>query len=116
MAAHEQHDQRVVLVGDLGRYRLLQRSQGLPLPPRLLASQLIEQPALAGLDELAARLCGNTFARPMVGGGQQRLLDGVLGSIEIAESPCEHADDLRRQFAQQVLDSGGHVQRSSPTC
>jgi hypothetical protein len=50
------------------------------------------------------------------GGGQQGLLDGVLGRVEIARTACERAEDLRRQFAQQVLEVGLNVQRALPTC
>jgi hypothetical protein len=49
-------------------------------------------------------------------GSQQRFLDGVLGSVEVAKPANERAEDLRRQLAQQVLDTGGNVQRSPPTC
>ena len=51
-----------------------------------------------------------------VGGGEQRLLDGVLGGVEVAVPARERAEDLRRQLAQQVLDAGGSVQRSPPAC
>ena len=56
MAAHEQHDQRVVLVGDLARggscsAARLSRS----LRDRSLR-QLVDQPPLGGLDQPAARL------------------------------------------------------------
>jgi hypothetical protein len=48
------------------------------------------------------------------GGGDQRLLYRVLGSGEIAGAPSKRAEDLRRQLAQQVLDSAVDVQRSPP--
>jgi hypothetical protein len=49
------------------------------------------------------------------GGREQRFLDHVLGGIEVARPANEQAGDLRRQLAQQVLDSRRHAQRSSPT-
>jgi len=56
----------------------------------------------------------------MIGGRQQRLLDGVLGSVEVAIPANERAKDLRRQLAQQVLDRvvdvRRDVQRRPPTC
>jgi hypothetical protein len=39
----------------------------------------------------------------VVGGRDQRLLDRVLGGIEIAPSSGQDGEDLRRQVAQQVL-------------
>jgi hypothetical protein len=47
----------------------------------------------------------------MRGGREQRLLDGVLGRVEVAIPANERAKDLRRQLAQQVLDRGRDVQR-----
>ena len=41
----------------------------------------------------------------MHGGREQRLLDGVLGGVEVAVPAHERAEDLRRQLAQQVLDT-----------
>jgi hypothetical protein len=40
----------------------------------------------------------------MVGSGDQRLLDRVLGRVEVARTASERAEDLRRQGAEQVLD------------
>ena len=42
--------------------------------------------------------------RPLLGRGQQRLLDGVLARVELAVASDERAEDLRRQTAQQALD------------
>jgi hypothetical protein len=38
------------------------------------------------------------------GGREQRLLDGILRGVEVAVPANERAKDLRRKFAQQVLD------------
>jgi hypothetical protein len=48
----------------------------------------------------------------MRGRRQERVLDGVLGSGEVAAPASERAEDLRRELAQQVIDIGGDVQRS----
>ncbi|TQL88089.1 hypothetical protein FB559_8703 [Actinoallomurus bryophytorum] len=51
---------------------------------------------------------------PLEGGGEQCLLRGVLGGVEVAEAPYDRAEDLRRQVARQVLDPGRRSgQRSS---
>src|SRR4249919_227319 len=114
MAAHEEQDQGVVLIGDLQRRRLLRRSQALALPPGLLASPLVDHPPRGGLDEPAARLRRNTVLRPVQSSCHERFLDSVLGSLEVAVPANERAEDLRRQLAQQVLDAGRYVQRSPP--
>ena len=45
---------------------------------------------------------------PLQRGGQQRFLGGVLAQVEVPVPAYQRAEDLRRQFAQQVL--GGPVQ------
>ena len=59
-------------------------------------------------------LLRDPLRRPVRGRGEQRLLHGVLGGVEVAVPADEHAEDLRRQLAQQVLDVGRHAQRSPP--
>ncbi len=36
---------------------------------------------------------------------EERLLNRVLGGVEVAIPPDERAEDLRRQLPQQVLDT-----------
>ena len=52
---------------------------------------------------------------PLDRGCQQGLLDRVLARVEVAIAAHEHAEDLRREAAQQVLDAhrGAHI--SIPT-
>ena len=72
---------------------------------------LVDQPPRRRLDQPAARLLRNAVTRPAQSRGEQRLLDGVLGRVEIAEPANQRAEDLRRELAQQVLDAARHVQR-----
>jgi hypothetical protein len=74
-------------------------------PARALASMLVDQPAGGGRQEPAIGVVGDAVPRPVVGGGDQRLLDGVLGGVEVARAAGERAKDLRRQIAQQVLEA-----------
>ena len=115
MAAHEEHDQGVVPVRDLRRRRLLRRD-ALATPARLLAPPLVDQPALGGLQQPAAWALGNPVPRPVLSGSEERLLNGVLGGVEVAVPANERPEDLRRRLAQQVLDTDGRVQLSPPTC
>src|SRR4029450_5777146 len=112
MAAHEEHGQRVVLAGGLMRGRLLNGNELLAVPPRLLTSPLVDQPPGRGLHEPAARFLRHAVLRPPRRGREQRLLDGVLGQVEVAVPAHERAEDLRRQLAQHVLDTWRYVQRS----
>ena len=49
---------------------------------------------------------GTPLIGPLEGGGQQRLLDRVLARVELPVTAHEHAEDLRRQLAQQALGVG----------
>jgi hypothetical protein len=115
MAAEEQHRQRVVLAGDLRGRWFLGGRQVLAAPPGLLAAPLVDQPAGGGLQQPAVRLRRDAGTGPVLGRGQQPVLDGVLGRVEVAVPAGERAEDLRRQPAQQVLDVGRDVQREPPT-
>src|SRR5215475_15482506 len=77
---------------------------------RLLAAQLIGHLPHGGLDQPATRVGGHPVGRPVPGRRDQRLLHGVLRGVEVAETADEHAEDLRRQFTQQVLEArpGAH--------
>jgi hypothetical protein len=59
-------------------------------------------------------MLGYPLVRPLRGGREQRLLQRVLGLVELAVPADEHAEDLRREFAQQALDAGIVVHISSP--
>ena len=85
--------------------RLGQRGGVFAAPARLLAAELIGHLPHGGLDQPAPRVVGHPLGRPVPGRGDQRLLHGVLGGVEVAEAADEHAEDLRRQFAQQVLEA-----------
>jgi hypothetical protein len=62
MAAHEQHEQRVVLVRDFRRRRGLLQRDALTTSPGSVGAQLVDQPALGGLKQPAARLLGNVLS------------------------------------------------------
>ena len=79
-----------------------------------LAADLVDQPAARRPEEPGARVRRDPVAWPVVGGRDQRLLDGILGGVEVARAAGERAEDLRRQLAQQVLDGGWDAQRAPP--
>ena len=100
--------------GTSRRRRFLQRGDRFPVPAGLLAAPLVDQPPLGGLDQPATRAGRDAVPRPVHGRREQRLLDGILGGVEVAVPAGEHAEDLRRELAQQDLDVGRARQRSPP--
>ena len=116
MAAHEQHDEGVVLIGDVGRGRLLSNRSRLALSPRPFAAVVVDQPPRGGLGQPGPRVLRHAVPGPPQGGRDERFLDGVLARVEIAVPPNERAEDLRREPAQQVLDTGAIAQRAPPAC
>ena len=57
----------------------------------------------------------NALDRPLRGGGEQGLLDSVLGGVEMAITPDDRAERLRREITQQALDTrvGPHISTPS---
>ena len=131
MAAHEQQDQGVVLLGsasgplperglDRGdRRRILQHDHRLATPPRQLRAELVGHAPGRHLDQPAARVVRHALGRPLHRRRDQRLLHRVFSRREIAEAPDDGAEHLRRQVAQQVLPSESHAAvrdpRAAPT-
>jgi hypothetical protein len=114
MAAQEEQHERVVGAGDvLGRR--LGRDRALPLAAGVVAAHLVDQPPGGDGHQPAARAVGHALGRPLHGGGEHGLLDGVLASLELAVPAHQPAEDLRRELAQQVLDGGGGHASSVPS-
>ncbi len=82
----------------------------LPPLPGLLAAQQVGQPPRGNRDQPAARLGGDAVPRPLHRGGEQRLLDRVLGGVEVPEAPDHRAGTCGARAAQQA--SGPQV----PAC
>ncbi len=115
MTAHEEDDERVVLLHPQLRVtrrheRLVDRPftghDVLAPAPRELAAQVVVQTSDGYLIQPAARVVGEARYGPLRRGRDQRLLDGVLGGGEVPMTTRHGAEDLRRQLAQQVLDGG----------
>src|SRR5690606_27694440 len=116
VTAHEQQRQRVIF----GRILLIgcrrqplvrgdpRRHECLPPAARLLTAQFVGHTPGGDPDEPPARALGHAVLGPAQGRRQQRFLDRVLGCVEVPEPPCHGAEDLRSEFAKQVLDAGVH--------
>ena len=109
VAAHEEQDQAVVLVGDLAGRRscnAMPRSAGLVAPP------LVDQAPRRSLDEPAPRVLGYAVARPARGGFDERF---CTASSAAAKSPYRRTSVPRTSGARsrsKVL--GTRVQRLPP--
>ena len=55
------------------------------------------------MNQPAARIVGQAFGRPLQAGRDERVLDGIFGRGEVAITPNDGAEHLRRELAQQVL-------------
>ena len=107
MTAHEQQDERVVLLRVVldGRDQLVDLLRRIVLAPApgALAADVIGHPPRRDLNQPAARIVGHPVARPLRRRGDERLLHGVLGRGEITVAPHRRAQHLRRELAEQLL-------------
>ena len=67
------------------------------------AAEMIGDSPRSDLNQPAARVFRESFLRPLQRGGKQRLLHCVLSGAEVAGATDHRAENLRCQFAQQVL-------------
>ena len=113
MAAHKEQDESIVLIRlnpkGFRLYCLILMDGHSALPPATcdLAPDVIGQPARGYLNEPGAGIVGEAFVGPVKGRRDERLLDSVLGGGEIAETPDDRAEHLRREIAQQMLGDFG---------
>ena len=101
----------------------LDHPSGMPASGRDLHDHAATGPlrqAVAGVDEQAVeprveplRVTDGSDVQPR---REKRLLDRIFRGFEITGSAGERSEDLWRQVAQQVLESGLNVQRALPTC
>ena len=112
MAAHEEQDEGIILlwgvvaVGGAGNLQLRRHETDhdrLTAAAGHLGPDVIGNPPRRDLIKPGARVVGHALARPLRGRGDQRLLNRVLRSAEVAEPPDDRAEHLRREVAQQVL-------------
>jgi len=115
MTAHEQQDERVVLIHFIlrvGRRRRpveLERRGGFSAPAGEFAADVIGHAPGSHLNQPGARIAGAPLPRPLNSRRNQRLLHGVFGVCKVTESADDRSEHLRRKLAQQMLGTG--VQR-----
>jgi hypothetical protein len=107
VTAQEQERERVLPLGDRSRIGHVEdRVLFLATTAGALAAPPVDQPPGGHRDEPGSRALGHALLGPLRRGGEQRLLHGVLARVEPVVPTDEHAEDLRRELAQQVLDAG----------
>ena len=115
MTAHEEQDERVVVLfafGIEGRDEEEWRFSGgggFAIEARTLAAHAIGHAARGNVDEPGARIVGEAFLRPLICGGDECILHRVLGGGEVAEAAKDGTEHLRREVAEEML--GGCVER-----
>jgi len=101
------------LVGQLGVLgELVERGFGLgerlelvaPLGPSSLATDAIERPVAGDRRQPRAGTIGNPVSRPPIQCGRQRVMQHVLGELEVAEDSDQCGKDTRRLVAKHVRD------------
>ena len=118
MAAQEEQGERLVLVGGPMVNALLiggklECHHGLlAVPPRTLAAPLVNQRPTGYSQQPRTWMVWHPLGRPLHCRRKQCLLDGVLALGELPVLAHQRAEDLRREFAQQVLDPGPGVHSS----
>jgi len=127
MAAGEDQPQPLVreLVGDI---RLpaptAQRLERLELAAlgreRLLPADAVDRLVARDAGDPGAGVVGNAVARPALEGDYERLLDRLLGEVEVAEDPDERRDRPSRLEPEQAVDdcswTGGARRRAARRC
>ena len=80
------------------------RKQPLLLLEAFRAPQPVDRLVAGGRGDPRARVVGNTRLRPALQGDDERLLDGLLREVEIAEHPDERRDRPSRLLAKHAVD------------
>ena len=75
-------------------------------PPGLLGAQEIDQPTGTDGDQPRHGVLRPPLVGPLARRVEQRLLDRVLGRVEVPVTTDQRSEDLRRALAQQVLVIG----------
>ncbi len=104
MAAHEQQDERVVLVRVVlnGGDSLVTLPRDIALAPSAGAftANVIGHPPRGHLDQPATRIVGYALTWPLRRGGDECFLHGILSRCEIAVLAHRRAQYLRREVTE----------------
>lgn len=99
MTAHEEQDERIVLLILGGKSSRQIAVAMLPALAGRFTAQMIGHAAAGHLNQPGARIVGNSFLRPLRCGRKQGFLYGIFSGAEVAEQATHGAKYLRRQVA-----------------
>ena len=71
--------------------------------PAALAPDPVDRPVTGGGDDPGRRVVGHAVARPALERGRERVLDRLLGAVEVAEDAGERRDRLPRLAPEQAV-------------
>ena len=96
---------------DVGLDGRLAGEQGPLLLEAARPSEPIDRPVASSGRDPGARVVGHTMTRPALEGDDERLLDRLLGEVEVAEDADERRDRPARFLAEQAVDDSVGVRR-----
>ena len=90
------------------------------LPPRGVAAQAVDGLVAGGAHQPADRLIGHAVHRPALQRGDDRLLERILGELEVAPRTAHQerqhlGASLPHQLGQERLDVGAGWAHLTPT-
>jgi hypothetical protein len=116
MAAREHQPQP--LIGDRAQWlallvglRAANRGEALdvnrPLAATGVGAQAVDRSVPRADADPRGRIGGDAGDRPALECDQERVLDGLLGPVEVAQRPSEQGDRLPRLTPEQAIDDDG---------
>jgi hypothetical protein len=74
-----------------------------------LAAQPVDRPVARADRDPGRRVVRHARARPALERDEERVLDRLLGAVEVAERPRQRGDRLSRLAAEQAVGDDGRV-------
>jgi hypothetical protein len=114
--AHERQLRFGLVLAAAERPQLGRQLDAAARPPALGADP-VQRAVARGGDDPRRRVVGDPALGPVLERGDERVLDRLLGTVEVAEDACEHGDRLPRLAAEQTVDEdrlGAGFQAEAP--
>ena len=100
---------RLAILGDAPAQRLERLERRALLRERPLAADAVDRLVARDLRDPRARIRRDAVARPALQRDYERLLDGLLREVEIADRPDERRDRPPRLTSEQAVDDCGRT-------
>lgn len=83
----------------------------MPVRARRLATEAVDRSVARGGDDPSRRAGRQSGRRPPFDGCRERVLDGLLGNVDIAEDPDQDGDGATVLLAEYMFNLGGSEAR-----